>query len=108
MIKRERFSIHLANLSRYHRGHCSLALSVYAMGNPKPVQSDLLKEKRFQRVVVHHSCVPEDVALASRAISVKLPTEVDGAVRGLGKQKAAWLREVICRAALKEGLVDEL
>lgn len=87
---------------------CQLSLFVFAMANPNPVQSDLLKQKRFQRVVVHQSCVPTDVALAGRAISVKLPVEVDQVIRDLGKQKAAWLREVICQAALKEGLVEEL
>lgn len=85
----------------------SLAFFFCSMANPKPVQSDLLKQRRFQRVVVHHSCVPADAALAGKAISVKLPVELDRAVRGLGKQKAAWLREVIYKAALQEGLVDE-
>lgn len=87
---------------------CLLALFVFAMPNPNPVQSDLLKQRRFQRVVVSHSCVPVDAALASRAISVKLPVEVDRAIRKLDEQKAAWLREVICQAALQKGLVNEL
>lgn len=78
------------------------------MPNPNPVQSELLKQRRFQRTVVQESCVPIDVTLASSAISVKLPAEVDHAIRGLGKQKAAWLREVICLAALQDGLVDRL
>ena len=78
------------------------------MPNPNPVQSKLLKQKRFQQAIVHHSCVPADAALADRAISVKLPAEVDRVIRELGKQKAAWLREVICQAALQEGLVDKL
>lgn len=78
------------------------------MANPNPTQSALLKQKRFQRAVVQGSSVPEDATLAGKAISVKLPAEVDQAIRGLGQQKAAWLREVICVAALKEGLVDKL
>jgi len=63
------------------------------MPNPNPVQSELLKQRRFQRAVVRHSGVPADATLAGRAISVKLPAEVDQAIRDLGKQKAAWLRE---------------
>ncbi len=78
------------------------------MPNPNPVQSQLLKQRRFQRAVVQESCVPTDVALAGRAISVKLPAEVDQAIRSLGKQKAAWLREVICSAALQDGLIEKL
>ena len=78
------------------------------MPNPTPVQSALFKQKRFQRTVEKNSCVPADIPLAQKAIAVKLPTEVDRAIRGLGKQKAAWLREVICQAAIQEGLVDEL
>ncbi|MEM6451791.1 MAG: hypothetical protein AAF703_15915 [Cyanobacteria bacterium P01_D01_bin.105] len=37
-----------------------------------------------------------------------VPAKVDEAIRELGEQKAAWLREVICQAALQRGLVDEL
>ena len=78
------------------------------MPNPAPIQSDLLKQKRFQRTVDEDSCVPADTPLARKAIAVKLPTEVDRAIRGLGEQKAAWLREVICQAALQKGLLEEL
>ena len=78
------------------------------MPNPSPVQSDLFKQKRFQRTVDANSCVPADVPLAQKAIAVKLPTEVDRAIRELGTQKAAWLREVICQAAIQKGLVDEI
>ena len=78
------------------------------MSNPSPIQSDLFKQKRFQRTVDASSCVPADVPLAQKAIAVKLPEKVDEAVRELGTQKAAWLREVICQAAMQEGLVDEL
>jgi len=78
------------------------------MPNPVPVQSELFKQKRFQRMVDAGSCVPADTPLARNAIAVKLPTEVDRAIRELGEQKAAWLREVICQAAIQEGLVNEL
>ena len=80
------------------------------MPNPNPVQSDLFKRRRFQRTVVgQDSCIPTDTPLAQKAIGVKLPTQVDQAIRSeLGNQKAAWLREVICQAALQEGLVDKL
>ncbi|MEM9149150.1 MAG: hypothetical protein AAGB19_01675 [Cyanobacteria bacterium P01_F01_bin.3] len=78
------------------------------MPNPSPVQSEMFKQKRFQRTVEKASCVPADIPLAQKAIAVKLPTEVDQALRALGTQKAAWLREVICQAALDDGLVEEL
>ena len=78
------------------------------MPNPKPVQSTLFKQKRFQRTVDLDSCIPANTPLAQKAIAVKLPAEVDHAVRKLGTQKAAWLREVICQAAIQKGLVDEL
>lgn len=79
-----------------------------AMPNPNPVQSDKLLKKRFQRVVGEGSCIPEGVPLAKQVISVKLPVGVDAAVRGMGKDKAAWLREVICQAALRDGIVDNI
>ncbi|MEL6353550.1 MAG: hypothetical protein AAFR58_17640 [Cyanobacteria bacterium J06627_28] len=78
------------------------------MPNPTPVQSDLFKHNRFQRTVGAHSSIPADVPLARNAIAVKLPAKVDEAIRELGEQKAAWLREVICQAAIQEGLVEEL
>ena len=92
--------------SRYDRKRNRVYLS--SMPNPAPVQSALFKQKQFRRALVPTSCVPADVPLAPKAIAVKLPDEVDKALRGLGKQKAAWLREVICKAALHEGLVDKL
>ena len=78
------------------------------MPNPKPVQSTLFKQKRFQRTVDQDSCIPADTPLAQKAIAVKLPAEVDQAIRELGTQKAAWLREVICKAALQNGLIERL
>ncbi len=78
------------------------------MPNPNPVQSDELKRKRFQRVIADDSCIPPGIPLASKAIGVKLPAGVDQAIRSLGKEKAAWLREVICMAALDDGLVDKI
>ena len=78
------------------------------MANPNPVQSASFKQRRFQRTTDANSCIPADVPLASKAIAVKLPAEVDRALRELGKQKAAWLRETICQAAIKEGLIDKL
>ena len=76
------------------------------MPNPQPVQSDQFLKKRFQRVTKANSCIPSDVPLATKVISVKLPVSVDRAVRNLDKQKAAWLREVISQAALDQGLVE--
>jgi hypothetical protein len=78
------------------------------MPNPNPVQSDQMKRKRFQRVVAEDSCIPPETPLASKALGVKLPAGVDQAIRSLGKEKAAWLREVICKAALDDGLVDKI
>ncbi|MEM9091751.1 MAG: hypothetical protein AAGC93_23800 [Cyanobacteria bacterium P01_F01_bin.53] len=78
------------------------------MPNANPVQSELFKQKRFRRALEQDSCLPVDVPLAQKAIAVKLPTDVDQVIRELGPQKAAWLREVICQAALNEGLIDEL
>jgi hypothetical protein len=78
------------------------------MPNPNPVQSDEMKRKRFQRAVVDSSCIPPGTPLASKALGVRLPSGVDQAIRSLGKEKAAWLREVICKAALDDGLVDKI
>jgi hypothetical protein len=78
------------------------------MPNPNPTQSSELLKKRFQRVVGVDSCIPAGVPLAAKAIGVKLPGAVDEAVRALGKDKAAWLREVICKAALEQGLIDSI
>lgn len=84
------------------------APSCVKMPNPNPVQSDEMKRKRFQRVIADNSCIPTGTPLASKAIGVKLPAGVDQAIRSLGKEKAAWLREVICMAALNDDLVDEI
>ena len=79
-----------------------------SMPNPHPTQSEEFITKRFQRQQVDNSCVPADTVLADHAISVRLPAGVDRAVRALGKQKAAWLREAICQVALETGLIDEV
>lgn len=76
------------------------------MPNPNPTQSDLFKEKRLQRVVTDDSCIPPNTPLADKALGVRVPVAVDDAIRQMGKQKAAWLREVICKAAIDEGLVE--
>ena len=78
------------------------------MPNPNPVQSTLFKQKRFQRTVDPNPCIPADTPLAQKAIAVKLPAEVGQAIRELGTQKAAWLREVICQAALQDSLIERL
>ena len=76
------------------------------MPNPKPIQSDAFKQKQYQRTVVENSCIPPDTPLAHKTIGIKLPVGVDQVIRSMGKQKGAWLREVICKAALEQGLVD--
>ncbi|MGC1308058.1 MAG: hypothetical protein WA885_12590 [Phormidesmis sp.] len=78
------------------------------MPNPNPVQSDDFRNKRLQRAVLEDSCIPEGTPLAEKTIGIRLPINVDLAIRSLGKQKAAWLREVICKAALEKELVDEI
>ena len=79
-------------LKRYDRNATSATSCALTMPNPTPVQSELFKQKRFQRTVDVHSSIPADVPLAQKAIAVKLPEKVDEAIRELGKQKAAWPR----------------
>lgn len=78
------------------------------MPNFNPTQSDQFKEKRIQRVVTDDSCIPPDTPLAEKALGVRVPVTVDDAIRQMGKQKAAWLREVICKAALEQGLIEAI
>lgn len=78
------------------------------MPNPHPVQNDLFKQKRWQRVMAEDSCVPPDTPLAHKALGVRLPVGVDAAIRAMGKQKAAWIRETLCQAALEQNLVDKI
>lgn len=78
------------------------------MPNPNPTQSEEFCRKRLQRVTLENSIIPEGTELAEKTIGIRLPVKVDKAIRTLDKQKAAWLREVICLAALDENLVDTI
>ncbi|MBE9064054.1 hypothetical protein [cf. Phormidesmis sp. LEGE 11477] len=78
------------------------------MPNPRPTQSHAFKQKQFQRAALDDSCIPPDVPLAKRTIGIKLPVNLDAAVRNMGAQKGAWLREVIARAALEQGIVNKI
>lgn len=78
------------------------------MPNPNPTQSEAFKQKQYQRTTIQGACVPSDTPLAKKAIGIKLPIKVDAAIRELGPSKGAWLREVICRAALDDNLVEEV
>ena len=78
------------------------------MPNPNPTQSEAMKQQRYQRTTLEESCVPPETPLAKRVISVKLPVNIDAAIREMGKEKGAWLREVICLAALEQKIVDDI
>jgi hypothetical protein len=47
-----------------------------------------------------------DTPLASDAVSVRLPVEVDAAVRAI-PDRAEWLRRVITEAVVREGLIPQ-
>jgi len=70
-----------------------------AKGNPSPVQTGEFKAKRFQP----KGEIPGDYPLSKKATGVKLPTDVDEAIRALPeKERISWLRRVICDAARSE------
>ncbi len=49
------------------------------------------------------------IALVSGgSVAVNQPVSVNEAVRALDKDKAAWLQEVIAKAALEQGLIDAM
>ena len=79
-----------------------------AVPNPDPTQTPQFKQKQYKRTELEGSCIPPDVPLARRAIGVKLPIGLDAAIRSLGTQKGAWLREVIARAAIEQGIIDKI
>ncbi len=62
------------------------------MPNPRPIQTEEFKKKRFQRQ--DETTEP----LADKALSVRLPLSVDAKIRNLPK-RGAWLRKVISEAA---------
>lgn len=70
-----------------------------AKGNPSPVQTEEFKAKQFKA----KGEIPGAYPLAKKATGVKLPTDVDEAIRALPeKERVIWLRRVICNAARTE------
>ncbi|MBD1864260.1 MULTISPECIES: hypothetical protein [Trichocoleus] len=67
------------------------------MANPAPVQTPEFLKKQFKP----QGEIPPGTVLADKPVCVKLPVEVDAAVRSLSKS-SDWLRRVICEAAQKE------
>lgn len=65
------------------------------MPNPSGYPESLSPPKRADEITAE---------LAKQAIGVKLPVEVDAAIRAL-PNKTAWLRRVLIEAAKREGLV---
>jgi hypothetical protein len=68
-------------------------------GNPNPVITPEFKAQQFK---------PQGevkAELSKKAIAVKLPIDVDKAIRAL-PQSAAWLRQVITEAAQRELMKD--
>ena len=70
-------------------------------GNRNPIQTEEFKRKQFKP----QGKIPGGRPLAKKAIAVKLPEDVDAAIRAL-PNSAEWLRKVICAAASQELLKD--
>jgi hypothetical protein len=66
-------------------------------GNPNPVQTDEFLDKQFKRQGL------VDGALAPKSFSVRLPVDLDKAVRSL-PNPTEWVRKAIIAAAEKDGL----
>lgn len=78
------------------------------MPNPRPTRTLAFKQKQYQRTELKGSCIPSEVPLAKRTIGVKLPVKLDAKIRSMGPKKGAWLREVITRAALEQGIINNV
>lgn len=75
------------------------------MPNPNPVQTEEFLKKRFQPAID----LPSSVQLAKKPRCVKLPQCVDAVIAEMPKEtRSVWLRQVICQAALDQGLIDEI
>lgn len=69
------------------------------MANPSPIQSEKFKARRFRP----QGEIPGNQPLAKKATGIKLPVDVDAAIRALPeKERVMWLRRVICDAAYTE------
>lgn len=69
------------------------------MSNPRPKQTEIFKQKRFQRLDL------DDEDLAARVRGVRLPESVDRLVErafSTTALRAAWLRSAIREAAIQE------
>jgi hypothetical protein len=66
------------------------------MANPNPVIPPKFKESRFVRS--DRTTDP----LSDKTLSLRLPADIDQAVRSLHHQKSSWLRRVISEAARRE------
>lgn len=67
-----------------------------ARGNPNPVIPPNFKEMQFARS--DRTTEP----LSDKTIALRLPADIDEAVRSLNHQKSSWLRRVISEAARRE------
>lgn len=70
------------------------------MPNASPVQTEDFKRHWYQ---------PQgeiEGELSKKAIAVKLPVQLDQAIRAM-PQSAAWLRRVIAEAAQREGVIKD-
>lgn len=69
------------------------------MGNPNPVQTTEFKKKQFKAI----GEIPSSQPLSKKATSIKLPIDVEAAIRQLPEEeRVPWLRRVICEAAQVE------
>lgn len=68
------------------------------MSNPNP-KTDQLKPYQARAIALHCDGITEP--LAAKPLTVRVPVEVDEAIRGL-PNKAEWMRRVLTEAVAKE------
>lgn len=74
------------------------------MGNPRPIQTEEFKAKRYHAI----GEIPGNQPLSSKVTSVRLPVDIESAIRRLPEEeRVPWLRRVICDAARAELLQDQ-
>lgn len=74
------------------------------MGNPTPVQTREFKERQYKA----RGDIPGNQPLSKKPTSIKLPVDIDDAIRSLPEEeRVPWLRRVICDAARAELLQSE-
>ena len=75
------------------------------MPNPNPTQSEKFLQQRYE----HPPDLPDSVKLAGTPRCVRLPEIVDAVVLKIPKkERSAWIRQAICKAAIEQGLVNEI